>query len=130
MINFCQITQQILYSVKSIIKSGISATFYFFGRFVNRPYTYQRHNFSHTECVLHFSFFILILDHNDTNVSIHESFAFNSRSEARIHGEANSCRRPKTAIFGCIMRKAPYRPTEAYLAYVRVGYKGLDKIRR
>ena len=28
------------------------------------------------------------------------------------------------------MRKAPYRPTEAYLAYVRVGYKGLDKIRR
>ena len=121
MINFCQITQQILYSVKSIIKSGISATFYFFGRFVNRPYTCQRHNFS---------FFILILDHNDTNVSIHESFAFNSRSEARIHGEANSCRRPKTAIFGCIMRKAPYRPTEAYLAYVRVGYKGLDKIRR
>ena len=28
------------------------------------------------------------------------------------------------------MRKASYRPTEAYLAYVRVGYKRLDKIRR
>ena len=25
------------------------------------------------------------------------------------------------------MRKAPYRPTDAYLAYVRVEYKGLDK---
>ena len=36
----------------------------------------------------------------------------------------------KTAIFRCIMRKAPYRPTEAYLSYVRVEYKGLDKIRR
>ena len=36
----------------------------------------------------------------------------------------------KTAILRCIMRKASYRPTEAYLAYVRVGYKRLDKIRR
>ena len=38
--------------------------------------------------------------------------------------------RGKTATFRCIMRKASYRPTEAYLAYVRVGYKRLDKIRR
>ena len=28
------------------------------------------------------------------------------------------------------MRKAPYIPTDVYLAYMRVGYRGLDKIRR
>ena len=37
----------------------------------------------------------------------------------------NSFKVQKNAIFRCIMRKAPYRPTEAYLSYVRVEYKGL-----
>ena len=36
----------------------------------------------------------------------------------------------KNTILRCIMRKAFYMPTEVYWAYMRVGYKWLDKIRR
>ena len=37
---------------------------------------------------------------------------------------------PKNAILRCIVRKSPDRPTDAYLAYVRVEYQGFDKTRR
>ena len=41
-----------------------------------------------------------------------------------------TCSMCKKALQRYIMRKAPCRPTAVYLLYLRVEYKGLDKIRR